>query len=276
MSKTKKKFQLKIGLNECTNEEYHGDTRFISSSGLKLLLKDPGEFYEQYILGNRKEYKQSTLNAFDEGSYAHTLILEPSMVDAEYAFFDGWRKAGKEWEQFKLENSGKTLISKPQKVRVEKWVEAYKQRASALELVKGGQAEATVAAEFAGMKLKARADYINIEKGYIADVKTTSGETDVDSFKLTIDKFSYQLSAALYCELFSQFYGKDFDFYFIVLGKRDNSCEVFKTSKETMEEGRAMVMKAISNYKKCIKDNCWQSPEKYAIIDNEGYEVLEV
>ena len=272
-----KKFKLKEGLNECTNEEYHGDKNYMSSSSLKMLLKNPSEFYDSHILKKERVINPKTQNVFDEGSYAHTLILEPNMVDEEYAFYDGWRKVGKDWEQFRDENKGKVILSKPQKVRVEKWVAAYRERAKQIDLIKDGYSEHTVAGNFLGVPLKVRADYINIEEGYIADVKTTSYSTDVDTFKYTIDQFYYQLSAALYCTMFEQHYGKKFDFYFIALGKKDNSCEIYKTSEETMEKGMQMVRQAIDVYKACKKSDNWTDPHRVSVIDtDEDYEILEV
>lgn len=80
------------GIVECTNEEYHGEKNHLSSSNFKMLLNDPEEFYKHKILGEPKEISNRTQAAFDEGSYAHSLILEPHMIEQEYVFFDGWRK----------------------------------------------------------------------------------------------------------------------------------------------------------------------------------------
>lgn len=273
----KKKFKLKEGINTCTNEEYHGDKRYLSSSSYKLILKDLEDFEAQFIKGETKQVSKNTQNAFDEGTYVHSLILEPDTIDDEFAFYPEWTKKGKLWEEFKADNEGKIILSKPQKIRTERWVAACKKRDSVLKIIEGGFPEHTIAGKFLGIPTKVRADYINIDKGYIVDVKTTSYSTDVDSFKHTVDSFSYDLSAALYCELFSKYYGKDFDFYFYVLGKRDDSCEVFKASEETLTRGLNMLHKAADLYKKCKKTGIWKKPEGKAIINEDAdYEILEV
>lgn len=276
--KNKKTFKLKEGINKCSNEEYHGDKSYLSSSSLKTILKDPSEFYRSHILKEERVINPKTQNAFDEGSYAHTLILEPEMIDEEYAFFPGWRKVGKEWEEFKKEHEGKTILSKPQKSRVEKWANAYKKRSSQIDLISGGFPEHTVAGNFLGVPLKVRADYINIDKGYLADIKTTSYSTDVDTFKYTVEQFYYQLSAALYCQIFKQYYDKEFDFYFIVLGKKDCSCEVYKMSEETMNKGNQMVRQAIAKYKECLKYDNWEEGGRSEDKEDfsEDYEILEI
>ena len=177
-------FKLKRGINHCTNDEYHGDKSYLSSSNFKLLLKDPAKFKNEIIDGN-KENKQ--VNAFDEGNYAHSLILEPEMIESEYAFFSGFRKSGAEWKSFKTANEGKIILSKPQKHRVEKWVESYKELPAAVSLLEGCEVEYSLAGELMGVNSKVRADAINLKKHYIADIKTTSYSTDVESFKMVVN-----------------------------------------------------------------------------------------
>ena len=101
---------LKLGINHCSNENYHGDRKFKSSSTLKLFLKDPKEYYKRYISGEPREeiYK----SAYDFGSYMHSIILEPEKTDSEFAIFDGATRRGKAYEEFKSANEGKTIIIK--------------------------------------------------------------------------------------------------------------------------------------------------------------------
>ena len=268
-----KEFKLKKGINHCTNIEYHSDKSYFSSSNLKMLLKDPEQFYKECILGER-EFKEA--NHFLEGTYAHSLILEPETIKDEFSFFEGWARRGKEWEKFKAANEGRIILTKPQRMRVESWVENYKKLPEATQLISGGFPEHTVAGELLGMPIKARADYINIDKGYIADVKTTGFPSDVDSFKQTVNQFSYQLSAALYLKMFEQHYGKSLEFYFIVLGKKDKQCEVYKLSDKSRELGYAMIRESISIYNNCVKTGDWTNKTKHKIKETGDYEILEV
>jgi exodeoxyribonuclease VIII len=182
----------------------------------------------------------------------------------------------------KLENSGKrlkrTIISKPQQKRVENWVKGYRKNETAVKLVDPCESELSLFGELEGVKIKVRADSLNVEGGYIGDVKTTAYDTDVDSFKQTVEDFGYDLSACLYAEMFEKHYGKKFDFYFIVLGKKDCSCEVFKLSEESRKKGRGQIKKALALYKKCLKSGVWESPkqEGYMAKEYDDYEILEV
>lgn len=266
------KFKLKPGINNCTNEEYHGDKSYLSSSNYKLVLRDPEKFKKEVIDGER-ENKQ--VNAFDEGTYAHSLILEPEMIPDEFAFFPGFRKAGKDFEQFKDSNKGKIILSKPQKHRVEMWVDSYRQRPEAVSLISGGEPEQSLAGELLGVPSKVRCDYINVEKGYVVDIKTTSHSTDVESFSYVIKSLGYDLSAAMYLKMFEEYYKKSLDFYFVVLGKRDNMCEVYKLSEDTRARGDLMLIEAVKKYKDCLKTDNWINQNKVINIRND-YEILEV
>lgn len=267
---------LKLGLNkDVSNKDYHADQTYLSSSNLKMLLKDPQKFYQEKILGIREP--QSDKPHFVEGSYAHSLILEPHLVEEEYAFFPGWKKVGKDWKAFQEENKDLTILSKPQKIRVERWYSAYMEREEALDLIRDASVEETLCVDMDGVPIKVRADAINAEKGFIADVKTTAWVNDHDTFKGVVEQFSYDLSAALYCRAFEQHYGKPFEFYFIVLGKKDDTCQVYRLSKETREKGDKQVSEALATFKRRKKNNDWEIHESYYEPETDGdYEILEV
>jgi hypothetical protein len=261
------------GIVECTNSQYHADKTHLSSSSLKLLLEDPHKFYEERILGNKVDVSGSF---FDEGTLFHALILEPDIVDKEFAFFDGLRKQGTAWEEFKTQNKGRICMSKPQLERCKYWIAAFKRRKAAVGLISGGVAEQSIFTSLQGVNVKIRCDYVNVEKGYIADLKTSGYSVDRDSFRLTIDKYKYQLSAALYCTVAEQFYKKPFDFYFIAVAKREADCQVFKLSKESRHIGDRMVSDALQTYKECMRTGVWRKTYNKELDFGDDYEILDV
>lgn len=267
-------FKLQKGVNVCSNAEYHSDREYLSSSKLKLLLKDPADFYRQHIQGNSVQLAGAHL---DEGTAIHTALLEPELFESEIAVFSGWRKQGDAYEQFCADNSDKLILSTPQKHRVDVAVKAAQRRPELLELLKGGLPEHTCATELLGVPVKARADYINIDKGYILDLKTTRHPAGSDLFKLTVAEYYYQLSAALYCQVMYDQYRKLFDFYFGVYSKTDEQWDVYKASSDTLVQGHAMTNKALITYKKCRETGIWavDALQKSALEFSE-YEILEV
>jgi len=251
--------ELFDGLNDCSNFDYHADRKYLSSSVLKTVHKSLELYHREYILGLKEPTSPQSQNNFDVGSLTHSYILEPHLVKEDYNFYFGMRKAGAEFEAFLKGLTNKTLpiISVNQHKVATDCYEAFKRRKEAVELISGGFSEQTICGTLHGVPIKTRYDYINVEKGYIADVKTTGYSADVDTFKSTCETLMYPLSAALYCAMAEQYYGKKFDFYYIVLSKKDKTCEVFKTSKKTMNEGNAIVKATCEKFLTAKKSGNW-------------------
>lgn len=263
-----------MGINSgLSNAEYHSEKEHLSSSNLKTLLQSPAQFYKEKILGER-EVRESS--AMDLGSFVHTLILEPDQVEKEYAFYKGWRKQGKEFEAFKAENAGKTIISEPQAFTGKQLAKSVEACPPALSLLKNGVAELSLATTILDVPVKMRADYINSADGYIVDIKTTRWPSGVDTFRRVVKELGYELSAALYCDVAYRVYGKLFDFYWVVISKGDIETQVYKASTHTLSEGSALVNKALVLYKRCLEQNKWpESPDELGkAIDN--HEILEI
>jgi len=267
---------LKGLVKDLSNNDYHSEKEHLSSSNLKDLLKNPEKFYKEKILGIKEPEVDKP--HFAEGSYLHSLILEPDTIEKEYVFFDGWRKAGAEWKKFKddLGDDKRTILSKPQKVKTDKLFQNYLKNETAVNMIKGIQPEVSLFTKIDGVGIKVRADALNIDDGYILDVKTTSFPADAESFKVTVDQFKYKLSAALYLKAFEAELGKKLDFYFLVVGKNDAACEIFKLSEHSRLEGDREVLEALRIYKKCKETNIWTKEEKCDSISYDDYEILEV
>lgn len=256
-----------------SNADYHANKSHLSSTQLKTLLKNPEQFYVEYILGQRENVEK---DAFVEGTLVHALILEPHKIMEEYAIYPGLRKHGKAWEEFKETHKSKIVISAAQMLRAEKLAKAHRALPAALNLIEGTLPEHNMIAEILGVPVKARADAINIDKGYIVDVKTTSMPSDIEFFKNTVIDYGYQLSASLYIEIAKQTYKKPFDFYWVVLSKSDNECHVYKASQHKLSEGTALYTKALLLYKRCLETGVWAHEYKKDTIVSEEYEILEV
>lgn len=263
---------LKPGLNSVSNAVYHGDTEYLSSSVLKKLLKDPAEYEREYIKGIKPEKKQS--NALDEGTLTHAVILEPETVNKDFQFYPGAIKAGAEYQKWLSESDPKKpIFSTPQKERVNGLVAAYKKHPSASTYIDGAEVEYTICAEIAGVKVKVRFDATKTDQGFISDIKTTGYPGDLDSFRQTVKDLDYGLSAALYTMVAEQHFGRPFDFYFIVLSKKDFTCHIYKASEKTLEEGRRNVLKALQLYKECKATGVWQLNEQKKTVQAEVEEV---
>lgn len=241
-----------------TNADYHANKSHLSSSQLKLILADRARFYKEVVLG---EVERQDKAAFREGSMLHTLILEPEKI-GEYVVYNGLRRAGKAFEEFKELHKGKTILIASELMRAERMYAAYAALPAAVELLKPGLSEHNMVSEILSVPVKARADRINIDAGYITDVKSTSLPSSPDIFKETVREFSYDLSAALYAAIAAQVYKKKFDFYWVVVSKADDTCNVYKASALTMAMGHEKVLNALNTYKQCMESGIWKNEFK--------------
>lgn len=253
--------KLQLGLNKCTNAEYHGDKSFLSSSSLKKILASPAAFQEER-LNPKVEVENPN---YTVGSLLHSLILEPDKVESEYAIFPGLRKVGKEFEAFKLENPGKLIVSKAQHSKCLAYVRAFESNPIAKGLLTSCDTEYSICAEINGVGVKVRFDAINVALGYGLDLKTSSFSVDKESFRMTMNQFGYGLSAALYSWVAELHFGRPFDFYMVPIAKQELDCQVYRMSQETIMRGRSDIIKALDIYKKCCETELWPAT---ATMDN--------
>lgn len=243
-----------------TNEEYHSNRTHLNSSSLKLLLKDAAAFDKMWNQGISEENDKEV---YQEGALVHSIILEPHLVEAEYAFFPGLRRAGKIFEEFKVANPGKRVLTEAQKLRVLKYVEAFNRNPEALRLVSTGSSEHTVEGEILGVPCKVRFDKIDFDSGVALDVKTTGMPSGKEMFQDAVKSYGYDLSAAMYLELAERKYGKKFKWYFLVISKTDLDCKVYTLSDETLRTGKAFLYAALTKYKRCKESGIWvDTPQK--------------
>lgn len=256
-----------------SNKDYHSNVSHLSSSSLKLLLKDSAKFEQEYILGIKDRIEK---DSFTEGSLVHTLILEPEKI-GEYAVYPGLVKRGKVFEEFKKENSDKVIISAGQMLRCEKLIKGYNRQPLASQMLSSTIREHNMVAELCDVPVKARADAIDTENGRIYDVKTTWLASDIDMFKFTVEDYMYHLSAALYCQIASIVYARPFEFYWIVISKEDGQCHIYKASPDTLSKGNALVVQALVKYKKCKESGIWLDGAQQMEYDSKtDYEIQEV
>ena len=253
--------KLVPGFNDISNDDYHADREYISSSGLKLLLKDGEAFYRKYVLNQEEGSKNSS--ALDFGSYLHCLILEPHLVDDEFAIYDGYQRRGKDYQALVDQNPGKIIITKSVDQKVRELVDAFNKETVKLEMegevkdvrlasfFEDGYPEQALAGEIDGVKVKIKTDYRREFEhfGSINDLKTTS---DYIGTKQQVEKicatWMYDLSAALYVDLAKQVTGKHHDFYFCFVSKKPDAlvkAKMYKASDQMIASGRKKYREAL-------------------------------
>jgi len=260
------KMSLKSGiLDGISNEDYHSDREFVSSSALKLMLEKPKAYYLQYVKEEPTFISDKLQEAFDLGSYIHTLLLEPHLLAEEYLIYEG---------EEKQEVSGKTSISLANAQLASKMFNKYNRAKVAIgdhegelvqvsSFIEGGMAEQTLCTTLDGVKVKVRPDYRRefSDYGQIIDVKTTS-EVSLTSYQVgkICSKYGYALSAALYVDVVQALTGIEQEFYFLFLSKKGtNQVELFKASEAFLQRGRDQYQIAIKALKKARETGIYYS-----------------
>lgn len=256
-----KQFKLKKGFNSCTNEQYHSNRTFYSSSALKVLLENVPLFHKKYILNEKIE--EPVNHNFTFGTFVHTLLLEPHLVEKEFTFFSG-SKSTKEFEDFKEKNKEKTILTNTA------WnnglfLQQTVEESPYIEYIRGGEAEKTFCGQIDNMPIKVRADYI--KDNYILDVKTTSANIFKDNGEVNLSKvadvcanYKYALSAALYLDMFKKEKKELTSFIFWFINKHTGKHCLVEASDEFLDYGRAQYKKAIQIFKECKANNTWDKP----------------
>lgn len=264
-------------VTDLSNADYHANRTHKSSSVLKQAVKDAKAYHAKYVLGQEEIIPPALQTAFDFGTYVHAMILEPHLIEEEFAIYTGVKRQGKIWDQFKWENKDKIIITNSQLSLADKMYMKFCQSVTELDgkeyfgpdLYEGGVAEQSFFTELDGLKVKARADY-RVKEGdtwIIRDVKTTSSDVSTPELCLEVAmSLGYHISAALYIDIMEKVTGEPHRFEFTFLCKRNgNKTFFYKASKEFIEKGREEYKKAI----KLIKG--WEDTGVY--FTNEMQEI---
>ena len=272
------------------------------------MLEDPELFYKKYIT---KEIPRESMSAFDVGTYFHCAVLEPHKLDDECVVFPGAVRRGKDWEAFQEQHKGKAIISKTEKVTADKLVAAVMDSPIAMGFLKTSKPEVSAFVELYvfggdvfsfkgedcfylsftgwvqttldydaedikdfGVKLiiKVRADALDLDRGIISDLKSTSGNTKkAHEMQTKVASYQYDLSAALYLDVFTMASGKEFHSFIWIFASKDvgNSMS-YRASDKNILVGRAKWKKAVVELAKYVQ-NGWAFSDELGELEPPYY-----
>jgi len=206
----------------------------LSSSSCKKLIESPKAYATSLTEGSPDS------QALRDGRLTHLCVLEPHRLD-EFTFVDG-TKASK---SFKLaaEELGKDLVYTNLELnKAQKIAKAVLANEEAAALLSGCEFEIPAIGEFMGLPFRGKAD---AKKGTtIIDLKTTA---NIQDFMYSANKYSYDLQAALYLDLFDAD-----DFVFLVVDKRTLDVGVYTITAGFIDSGLQKLQVATDAYKNYI------------------------
>lgn len=137
------------------------------------------------------------------------------------------------------------------------------------------------------VRIKVRCDYINAKKGYIADLKSTTGNSkDANKTRNKISSYSYDLSAAMYVDLFNaRFITEDkpyriTTFWWCFASKDYSNAQAYFTGigpggeveDSNLKVGRAKWRKAVAQIAK-YQELEWDIPEEAVGLAAQPWEL---
>lgn len=282
-----------------SSEDYHKHKGTWSSSQLKVMNEDPEVFYKIYI---EKTEEKENIPAFDIGTYFHTAILEPEKLKSECAVYAGTR-SGKVWDSFKEQNKGKAIITENEFYKAKNLIDATKNSPIAMQRIARGEPEVSAFVDvqvYQGevysmdgrmltrhgwsttkhklpkkgvttLCLKVRADLL--ADNFILDLKSTTGNCkDEYAMKQVISKYCYQLSAAMYLDLFTIATGRVYDEFVWTFASKDlGNSKSYLASKENIILGRVLYKKALVSLAYYIETD-WAFEDSMGILEPQIFE----
>jgi len=276
--KSKKTISSPYVLNEYNfdmpSEVYHSIVGTYSSSQFKDLLDDEVHFIKKYV---DKTVEREDVPAFSVGNYFHTGVLEPEKLSKDCAVYSGKVRRGADWEKFKAKNEGRVIVTSSQREEAERLINSVKASDIAMSYVDGGKPEVSLfvkLAVYAGdiyapefnkvldrnsgwvdfdwtpcdaveLIVKVRADSLGDD--FVLDLKSTSGNARSNgSMRNKISYYHYDLSAALYLDIFSLPRGEQLNSFIWTFASKDYfNCKSYVASSHNIRVGRAKYMKAM-------------------------------
>lgn len=162
-------------------------------------LKEMGRSPLHYA--HRREQARADNASLLRGRLVHTAVLEPDRLPLEWAVFDGERRAGKAWEDFKSANTNRGIVKLDEYAEAIAIRDAVRAHPIAAQLLASGRPELTVTwtDEATGLPCKGRADWVCDVPGLVSlvDLKTTR-DLDMRRFGSVAARFGYHAQLAWY------------------------------------------------------------------------------
>lgn len=235
--------------------EYHAHPS-ISKSGLwKLYTETPFHFRNRTLTPSK---------AMDLGSAVHMALLEPERFETECMRGPDDRR-GNKWKDAAqyCEAYGKLLVTGPDYDKALYMRDAAQQIPVVRALTSGGQQvehSAYWVDPETQVECRGRLDLYHPDLKMGADLKTTN-DASRDTWAKNAANFGYHVQEAMYSEGWQLAGGGDMDAFVFILIESEFpfATAVYELVPSAVLEGRAIMGKALEQYKQCAATNYWPS-----------------
>ena len=253
---------IKLGLHNISNEEYHSSPG-LSRSALMQFKKSPYHYWHSYLKPDKT--RQTPSEAMVLGELVHTLVLEPLSFQDRYIMtehIDRRTKAGKEHYASVLENAkekGVTVINSDLYARAYEMRQSLQNNPEINSVLSKQELNIEKSIYFkderADVLCKARPDGFNCN--FALDLKT-SRDASYNAFQRQAVSSGYYLQAGM-IKIALKSIGCDIDnFIFIVVENREPyATATYIMHQEALEYGMNQFYELVANYKLCSEMNRW-------------------
>jgi hypothetical protein len=194
-------------------------------------------------------HRSGSTDAMDQGSYLHSILLDPHTILSKYAIWDGGRRAGKEWYLFCDANEGKTILKADDVNEIGNWAAMCESDPVVGDELRAITArELTVAWTHKATNLPCKSRIDGTYDRMIVDVKTSAKATPEEFERDAMYRF-YPAQMAYYIDAMATETGTDPSTWgarIIAIFKGDTTgqypadCWITELSEEVIEHGRQL------------------------------------
>lgn len=243
------------------NDDYHGGPG-ISKSGLDLVDRSPGHYWERYMNPEREE--DTNTDAQLVGSAIHCALLEPDAFDARYWL--GPKVSNRGTNQWKdaaaaaQEDGASLLLPKQYEYVMRMQRDVFRHPKAAYLLEAPGRTEVSGYAidEETGELVRVRWDKL-LTSGYQLDIKKTQ-DARPDAFAKSVANFRYHVQQAMYSEVYAMLHDglAPQGFIFLVIEERPPHAVRLYTVKAHDERiGSIQWRENLRTYHECRVNEHW-------------------
>ena len=204
------------------------------------------------LMKHFKNNPKPQTDAMALGSAVGYAFLEPELLPEKVVLWNGARRAGIEWNEFKDGHKGKIILTKGAYTNLKGMIKALRKHPQIKQwITSDGETEVSRVAEIMGVRIKGRVDKLTGDP--IVDLKSSGEDLDEDRFASHIVKMGYHIQGAIYCKIFDR---KRF-ILGVVESKAPHDVVPYEMDPDLLAFGLREAKMLISSWKYCCEKEYW-------------------
>ncbi len=253
-----------------SNAEYHA-LPGVSASRLKVFLRDPREYWYQFLSG---QYKPEAKAEFDFGSAVHSIALEKDRSGIieipDSVLSASGSRAGNAWKAFAAENADKILLKPKDYQRVIECIDSIANHPVANHLLNVDVGAVEIAHQVVDddleLMLRCKPDKLIVNT--LVDLKTTATGTRPKQFARSVANFGYHVQEYFYRRVLRACGIEVERFVFIAVSTEPPyTVDCYSLSAEFLRLAQTAVENALEDLAERTRENRWYPLSFQSIVE---------